>query len=125
MRARSHAKAGALSLVEVVMAMGIVAIGLAAAISLLSVSLNSNKTSKEDTLIVAMSANVIADLKKTPFGSLSSPAPPSYAFDSEGAVVATASSTALYECAVTLTADADQNAFGVEEFHSAKSRFRD
>jgi uncharacterized protein (TIGR02598 family) len=92
---------GAFSLVEIVLAIGIVSFALMAMLGLVSVSLQSDRSSASDTDLAALSQQVISTLRSQPFTNLSGT---NFFFDSDGSLT-TNSSGAVYECAVTLTAD--------------------
>jgi len=91
----------AFSLVEVVIAIGIVSFALLAMMGLASVSLQSERSSASDTDLAALSQQVFSRLRSLPFASLSDT---NYFFDADGSPT-TNSAGAVYECAVTLAAD--------------------
>jgi uncharacterized protein (TIGR02598 family) len=91
----------AFSLIEVVLAIGILAFAITAMMGLLTVAMQSDKASSSDTAIAAMSRQVFNSLKAMPYASL--PTGTNYYFDADGTECAP--SGALYECAVTLKDD--------------------
>ncbi len=103
--ARFPARAGArgFSLVEVVLAIGVIAFGIVALIGILAFSTGLSRSSDQDTIIAAMSRQVTSELRNTAFASL----PPTgtfWYFDGEGRRLAV-KAKAIYQCQINLTAD--------------------
>jgi uncharacterized protein (TIGR02598 family) len=89
----------AFSLVEVVLAIGIVAFAITAMMGLLTVAMQSDKSSSSDTALAAMSRQVFNTLRALPYASL--PTGTNYYFNAEGSECAQAQ--AVYHCSVTLS----------------------
>lgn len=106
----------AFSLIEIVLAIGIISFSLLAMFGLVSVSLQSNRASASDTDLASMSRQVLATLRNLPFSSL--PSATNYYFGPDGSP--TNSAAALYDCAVTLTSDA---AIPSGDFKTAQLQF--
>ena len=81
------------SLIEVVIALGIMGFALVSILGLMTVGLHSSKTSREYTLLSAMAQEVIADVRSQPYDTL---ATQTYTFDEEGNL--TTGTDAVYEC---------------------------
>ncbi len=105
------------SLVEVVIAIGIMAFAITAMIGLLSVAMQSDKSSGVDTAIAAMSQQVLGSLRAMPYVSL--PASTNYYFDVEGSGCEL--SRAIYECVVALDGDPD---LGTNKLKRVQMSFR-
>lgn len=60
----------AFSLVEVTMAIGIVAFALTAIMGLLSITLKNSKSAQDDTLVAEMTGDLIGYLRKQPFNDI-------------------------------------------------------
>ena len=122
---------GGFSLVEVVLALGVIAIGVVALLGLLSISAGSSRSSDQATVIASISRQVLAEMRGMPFASLPvkttlwpveptttdrlpvepgdpTPPPPTYIanlyFDNEGRR-ATAATEAFYRCRVKMMPD--------------------
>jgi uncharacterized protein (TIGR02598 family) len=95
------------SLVEVVIALGIISFAVVALLGLLTVSANSSRFSDEDTVIASIARQVTAELRSTPFATLPTGGATWY-FDHEARRLGAATG-AIYRCQITLTADADYN----------------
>ena len=111
------------SLVEITLALGIVAVALVTTMGLLGTGLNSQRLSAEDTTLAAMSEQVLGELRAADFDTLwdkvpgiatskTKPAKPTavpelttYYFSQEGRRVEAKSDLAFYECAVTKKPD--------------------
>ncbi|MDD5350584.1 MAG: hypothetical protein PHQ12_10270 [Chthoniobacteraceae bacterium] len=124
MRPRHHR---AFSLVEVVLALGIVTIALFPMIGLLSVALDATGSAGDDTALAAMCAQALADLRAAPFDALGDPAPrqaatipatlpttladSTYYFSTEGTLISGTNAAgdphALYECVVKKFPESD------------------
>jgi len=101
----------AFTLVEIVLALGIVSFAIVGLIGLLTVSFDSGRASDEDTLIASMARQIVTELRAQPFDNLASQAGdsgPIYYFDHEAHLV-TSSSDAIYQAQVRITADTDFN----------------
>lgn len=95
MTAPKHGAREAFSLVEIVIALGLVSFAIVALLSLLSVGLKSSRQAEEDTRIAEMGGSVLARL------SYQNPLPlggTNLFFDADGKEVLS-SSSAFYECA--------------------------
>jgi uncharacterized protein (TIGR02598 family) len=107
-RERSRALHG-FSLVEVVLALGVVSIAIVSLLGLLSISTGSSRLSDEDTVIAAIARQVDTELRNSP----ASPFSPSsgfksgdiWYFDNEGHRLTTDVVKAIYQCQINLTAD--------------------
>jgi uncharacterized protein (TIGR02598 family) len=91
----------AFSLVEVVLALGVIAFALTAMLGLLVVAMDSDKSSGSDTALAAMSRQVFSDLRAMPYANL--PAGADYYFDADGSECPQAG--AVYGCHVTVADD--------------------
>ena len=91
----------AFSLIEVVIAIGIMAFAMTAMLSLLAVAMRSDKQSGSDTALSEMSRQVFNNLRALPYSTL--PAATNYYFDLDGAPCA--QTNANYTCVVTVTND--------------------
>ena len=91
----------AFSLVEVVIAIGVMAIVLVGVFVLLGVSLESSRSSATETALASMSRQVVTALRAEPFGNL--PSEKTFYFDQNGTL--TTSTHALYRCESILTDD--------------------
>ena len=67
-------RAHAFSLVEVTLALGVMAFCLVAVMGLLPVGFNSNQAAIEQTAAAGIAAGLVADLRQTPVGTVSTPA---------------------------------------------------
>lgn len=95
----------ALSLVEVTISLGIVAIALVPVIGLMGVGLNSARESVNDSRLSAMIRVVSDDLRARPFAllvaELQSAGTTSYYFDEEGMILPpSGAGAAIYRCTV-------------------------
>ncbi|MFA7342976.1 MAG: hypothetical protein WC003_01610 [Terrimicrobiaceae bacterium] len=96
--------ASAFSLVEVVLAIGVLAFAITAMMGLLTVAMQSDKSSSSDTSLAAMSRQVFNSLKAMPYSNLTTLTNgTNYYFDRDGSECPP--SGAVYECAVKLTPD--------------------
>jgi len=98
---RGSLRGAAFSLVEIVLAIGIVSFALLGMMGLVSVSFQSERSSASDTDLAALSQQVFSSLRSRPFTNLSDT---NYFFDADGSLT-TNSAGAVYECAVTMAAD--------------------
>ena len=98
------------SLVEVVLALGVISIGVVALIGLLTISTASSRLSDEDTVIAAIARQVDTELHNTSFANLPTNGATWY-FDNEGHHLTTAAN-AVYQCRIVLTADTDYDSPG-------------
>jgi len=116
---------GGFSLIEVVLALGLVSFALLPMIGVLSVALGVSSSAGDDTALAAMSAQVLADLRAAPFDALGNPAPSQvalpattlpatltdsvYYFTSDGVLItatnAATSPVVLYKCDVSKVPD--------------------
>ncbi len=87
----------AFSLIEVVIALGIISFVLAAVLGLLGVGLFSSRQSSEDTSLAAMTSQVLGQLS-----TATSPTNASFFFDMDGLPL-TNSSGAVYRCVASTT----------------------
>jgi uncharacterized protein (TIGR02598 family) len=98
MRPRHQA---AFTLVEVVLALGVITFGLVVILALIPVSIHSSKQSSEDMALSLMTQSTIADLHKQGLTTLAALVPTSgtisYYFDANGRLL-TSSTGALYSC---------------------------
>lgn len=117
------AKARGFSLIEVVLALGVATVALVSVVGLLGVAVNTSGSAGHDTLLVAMSNEVLNDLRAAEFDALwkdvprtaksvaaptGAPADSTYYFSNEGALVAAANKAdfaTLYQCVVKKTPD--------------------
>jgi uncharacterized protein (TIGR02598 family) len=98
------------SLVEVVLALGVISIGVVALIGLLTISTASSRLSDEDTVVAAMARQVDTELHNMQFANLPTGGATWY-FDNEGHHLATAAN-AVYQCQIILTGDTDYDSPG-------------
>lgn len=110
----------AFTLVEVVLAIGVVSFGLVSVITLLSLAMQSSKESSEDTNIALMTQTIVALLRSNGYTNVTGTIPAgsassiSYYFDARGGIsldesgkfltsttVATATTPPVYICTVT------------------------
>lgn len=109
-------------MVEVVIALGIVAFAITALLGLLTGALQSDSSSASDTFLASMSQQVFNSLRALPYATLSANANYHYYFDVDGSELADAKglqdadqsglsaadkARAIYHCTVTLTDDPD------------------
>lgn len=97
------ARPQAFSLVEVVLALGVIAFALTAMLGLLVVAMDSDRSSGSDTALAAMSRQVFSNLRAMPYATL--PASADYYFDEDGSECPQAG--AVYGCHVTAADDPD------------------
>ena len=97
------ARDGAFSLVEVVLAIGVLTFALTSMIGLLGVAMQSDKSSGSATALAAMSQQVYNTLRSIPFASL--PANTNFYFDSDGSECGP--ETPVYTCRVEVAGDPD------------------
>ncbi len=90
--------AAAFSLVEVVIALGVISFALVSMIGLMGVGINASRQSSENTALTAMISQVLGKVRA------SSNAPPAtnFFFDADGLPL-TNSAGAIYQCAVSST----------------------
>lgn len=100
------AAAAAFTLVEVVLALGIVAFAVVALVGLMAVSLESGRGSEADTLIASMARQITAELQARPFDLLTTEGSDVCFFDNEAHRLADLNG-AVYRCEVTLTPNGD------------------
>ena len=103
-----EAKRRAFSLVEIVLALGIISFGCVAIFGLLSVTATVNRRSSDETAIATMSRQVISSIKQQEFSTVQASlvgATTNLFFDQSGTLLPS-SESALYQCAVTGLADA-------------------
>ena len=96
------------SLVEVVIALGVISFGVVALVGLLSISISTSKESGDDTTVAAMATAVIAKLRGLPFDDLRSKVvenPCRFDFDEAGNQLPDPAG-AVYQCAVEPAGDA-------------------
>lgn len=124
MKSISRNSSRGFSLIEIVLALGVVSFALVSMLGLLQVALDSDSSAGRDTTVAAMSGYVLNDLRAVPFDALwaadpqgardigpstAQPAATTYYFTNEGAPVAAADLSknveALYKCVVTKTVD--------------------
>ncbi|MBW8863454.1 MAG: hypothetical protein JF609_00735 [Verrucomicrobia bacterium] len=98
------------SLVEVVLALGVISIGVVSLIGLLIISTSSSRLSDEDTVFAAIARQVDTELHNTTFADLPTNGATWY-FDNEGHHLTTAAN-AVYQCRIILTADTDYDSPG-------------
>lgn len=96
----------AFTLVEVVLALGIVAFAVVALVGLMAVSFDSSRGSDADTSIASMARQITAELRARPFDRLTTEGSDVYFFDNEAHRLADLKG-AVYRCKVTLTANGD------------------
>jgi uncharacterized protein (TIGR02598 family) len=98
----------AFSLVEIVLAIGIISFGCIAIFGLLGVTANASRLSSDETAIATMSRHVISSIKQQTFPAIEANfmgKTTKFYFDSTGNPLTNASE-AFYQCAVTGTEDA-------------------
>ena len=100
----------AFSLIEVVLAMGVISFALLAIFGLISVSLKADRESSSDTVLAEMRRQVMGDLRTGTFAAL--PDLKYYYFDVDGSPCNPASAlapaqpaSAIYECKAELATD--------------------
>ncbi|XHR28463.1 MAG: hypothetical protein ACFUZC_21420 [Chthoniobacteraceae bacterium] len=130
----------AFSLIEIVVAMGVVSFSLTAMMGLLSVSLGSSKASTEDTVLAAMASDILGDLRRQSFANaqtyVQASTPAVTYFDSNGQRLrdktglvdldrtAALAVGALYQCTQTAQVDGDtSSASGTANLLRAKLTF--
>lgn len=93
-------------MVEVVIALGIVAFSLMAIFSLLTVSFDADKAAKDDTVLAAITRGTIGGLRSQPFESalVFANGKPTLYFDVTGAPAASAAQ-GVYQCTVSAVSD--------------------
>ena len=91
------------SLVEVVLAIGVVAFGIVALLGMLTLSTGLSRNSDQDTMLATMSRQVTSELRNTAFASLPPTGTILY-FDADGTKL-TSNKGAIYQCQINLTAD--------------------
>ncbi|MDQ3620965.1 MAG: Verru_Chthon cassette protein B [Verrucomicrobiota bacterium] len=101
-----HINSAAFTLVEIVLALGIVAFAVVALVGLMTASLDSSRGSEADTLIASMARQITAELQTRPFDSLTTEGPEIYYFDNEAHQLPDKQG-AIYLCKVTLTLRSD------------------
>jgi uncharacterized protein (TIGR02598 family) len=97
------------TLVEVVLGMGVVCVALVAILGLLSVGVTSSRSSVDESLISVMSRQVISDLRCQSPGMVAGGTACFY----DGNGIPTSESSAVYRCAVLVSASANPNLFDV------------
>ncbi|HEX4084236.1 MAG TPA: hypothetical protein VHY22_04945 [Chthoniobacteraceae bacterium] len=129
---RARGRAG-FSLIEIALALGVIAFALVAIVGLMSVSMKTGRGATEDTLLSSMTGQVMSGLRSQHFVDASHPAGtqgvlpdtaavsssaaitatilPTMYFDNSGALLssssgAPAASGALYQCVATIQPDA-------------------
>ena len=104
-----RAPQSAFTLVEIALAVGVIAFSLTAIVGLLVSALGSSKESTDDTLIAAMTKSVVSDLRQKPFTSVLSLAAltsPTIYFDGGGNRLLDSSGADLTSAATALNAGA-------------------
>jgi uncharacterized protein (TIGR02598 family) len=101
-----HPKNKGFSLVEVVIALGVVSVAIVSILGLLSVLMLTDRESSADSSVAAMATEVIAELRSMPFSELqkkmqTQPIP--YYFREDGSPQDSISTDTLYRCNVTGT----------------------
>lgn len=105
------------SLVEIVLAMGIVSFSLIAILGLLSVGLNSGKSALDESLVAAMSRQAVGNLRlqyfanNNLFTSLAAGTSETVFFNGSGVLVtstATGFDSPIYQCTVTAANSTDR-----------------
>ncbi|MEA3209582.1 MAG: hypothetical protein QOE70_2639 [Chthoniobacter sp.] len=109
---KPHRATAGFTLVEIVLALGIISFGLVALVGLLAVSLDSSRSSDQDTMIASMARQVTTTLRERPFDKLKSGGSSDiFYFDAEGralpAATPEARQGAVYQCTAILTRNAD------------------
>jgi len=107
---RHCSKMRGFSLVEVVLALGVISIGVVSLIGLLTISTSSSRLSDEDTVMAAIARQVDTELHNTTFANLPTNGATWY-FDNEGHHLPVAAN-AVYQCRIVLTADTDYDSPG-------------
>ena len=92
---------GGFSLVEVVLALGVISVAVVSLFGLLTISTGSSRLSDEDTVIAAIARQVDTELHNTTFANLPTSGTAWY-FDNEGHHLTTAAG-AVYQCRINLT----------------------
>ncbi len=91
------------SLVEVVLALGVIAFAVIAIIGLLSMTLRAGREANEDTILPLMAGRVMDDLRSTPFADLTNaghfPDGKQIFFDAQGLPTAVAGEQ-VYQCEI-------------------------
>jgi uncharacterized protein (TIGR02598 family) len=107
---RRRSEVRGFSLVEVVLALGVISIGVVSLIGLLTISASSSRLSDEDTVFAAIARQVDTELHNTAFANLPISGATWY-FDNEGHHLTTAAN-AVYQCRINLTADTNYDSPG-------------
>ena len=100
------------SLVEVVLALGVISVAIVSLFGLLAISTDASRQSDVDTVVTSIARQVDTQLHNTPFANLPASGAAWY-FDNEGHHltesddVTTPPAAAVYQCVMTLTGDAD------------------
>lgn len=98
------------SLVEVVLALGVISFAIVSLLGLMTVSTGASRLSDEDTVIAAIARQVDTELRNTTFANLPATGTAWY-FDNEGHHLTTAAG-AIYQCKILLTDDTDYDSSG-------------
>jgi len=113
-------QASAFSLVEITLALGIVAFALLAIFGLLPVAIDSSRESAKDATFSAITERVVGDLRSRGYDWLTNasatPAPNTvwpYAFDSDGRPVATNSPNRAFQCDVVQGVNVNPNSLAI------------
>lgn len=126
------------TLVETVLALGVISFAIVAILGLLSVSASTGRDSDRDTMLVSMFTQVMADLRTAPFDALwladphagelvdsapavdpGDPVDTVYYFTGEGVLIPSKERTpeAAYRCTVKKTPDASTRGYSQTEFN--------
>lgn len=112
----AHARLRGFSLVEIALALGIIAFAIVGLIGLVAVSFDSGRASDEDTLVASMARQIVAELRAVPFDNLASSGvggnqSQTYYFDHE-AHRSSDPKGAIYQCVPIINANTDYNTPG-------------
>lgn len=98
------ARGAAFSLVEVTIALGVIAFAVVSIIGLLAVSFNTSRASASDSAMGSMIGTVMNRFRSQPFDSI---AGGDFYFDADGALQASQGPYSAYKCTVTVIDDPD------------------
>lgn len=97
-------RGSAFSLVEVMIALGVISFAVVSIIGLLAVSLNTSRASASDSAMSSMIGTVMNGFRSQPFDNI---AKGDFYFDADGAPQAGLNQDSVYKCMVTVTEDSD------------------